>query len=36
MAAPKIGKNKDVPEVARAAVGDAPWMLEAADQLGLI
>ncbi len=36
MAAPKIGKNKAVSEVARAAVGDAPWMLEAADQLSLM
>ena len=23
-------------EVARAAIGDAPWMLEAADRLGLM
>jgi hypothetical protein len=36
MAAPKVGKNTGVSEVARAAVGDAPWMLAAADQLGLM
>jgi hypothetical protein len=36
MAAAKVGKNKAVSDVARAAVGDQPWMLEAADQLGLM
>jgi hypothetical protein len=36
MVAPKLGKGRGVTEVASAARGSEPWMLEAPDQLALI
>ncbi|MDR3451146.1 MAG: Eco57I restriction-modification methylase domain-containing protein [Alphaproteobacteria bacterium] len=36
MTARKLGKHKSVTEVARAAFGSEPWMLEAPDQLSLV
>jgi Eco57I restriction-modification methylase/TaqI-like C-terminal specificity domain len=36
MTAPKLGKDTRVTEVARAAKGAEPWMLEAPDQLSLV
>jgi hypothetical protein len=36
MTARKLGKNQGVTEVARAAIGAEPWMLEAPDQLSLV
>jgi hypothetical protein len=36
MTAPKLGKDTRVSEVARAAKGADPWMLEAPDQLSLV
>ena len=36
MTAKKLTKGKRVTEVARAAVGSEPWMLEAPDQLSLV
>jgi hypothetical protein len=36
MTAAKLGKDKRVTEVARAAVGSEPWMLSAPDQLCLV
>ena len=35
-AAPKIGSNGSVSDVARAAIGAQPWMLGASDDLGLM